>query len=673
MGYYTTEELLKSIRDKPKPKGPNEVEAFDLNIILSMTGDYVSENHCWDETVIVHNLEYDCTLNNCTANVIVEVSHDNFEHIADSTTIELSDGSHIYKLTGSLLDAAYTRYSVNITSLEDGTTPRIHKLIMNVEGLDLFRHVKYMSLDLIVVSRNEISKLMDILMKKTENRDYVLDMIASKARVKRSHIVNILLRKLEDVGYSINFILQMLGIYRSATEDWGQTVDYANIEYDCELNGCEIEVKLQVSDDDFVHIKGETSYILENGHHTVRINDALSSIYARYIIHLKSYTPGFTPRLDFLTMNVEGTGIGTRVSHLNLDMLALKHNNITQFALDLILGTEVAVTYTSSYYIDLLLKSAPSLKYALDLIIGMTQKKEYDIDVLLSNKILSGYLLDVVIGGVSWKAKTYNIDAQLKKLNLNKQNVHDILLHTSDLSKSFMQDVILKLVQQEKYITDVLIKSDNEQKAFYLDTYIWDSGPQFKLYDIDVLLKENNLSYQYLMDVIVSMINTRGYDLDTILKKIESKEYKTDVNLILDNIEVSYGLVVRLIIASYFIDYAKPRTSIIGSMLSSMLPSYNMLVTVSNLSEIIMDKSSLFAITCSSEQLGSVNNLYSLCSYLNTIVSGFEMIPSNNELCNITVQSNNVYTMTNSLSILNSENIVKTSMYNMSTDKDAAN
>ena len=48
---------------------------------------------------------------------------------------------------------------------------------------------------------------------------------------------------------NIDSILELLGRWTSEIKDWGQDVRYVNIDADSTLNGCEVEIILEVSDE----------------------------------------------------------------------------------------------------------------------------------------------------------------------------------------------------------------------------------------------------------------------------------------------------------------------------------------------------------------------------------------------------------------------------------------
>ena len=685
MPSYSTDDLFNYLNNQPKPKADNEVKSFDINLLINTIGEYQSDIHAWGETVKYANIEYDVTLNDCNVEMTVEVSHDNFNHIVDSYTINLQDGYNIIRLD-NLYDTAYVRYKLKLTSQTNNQTPRIHKLIMNVEGQEYFRHDKYLTLDCILIKIQDITYLFDVLMKKGVKRNYLIDYIAKRYNVKQTYILDTLLKTMEDIGFEVDVILQMLGIYRSEIKDWGQTVNHANIEVGTTLNGCVIDLEVEVSDDNFDTVLSSKIYTLSDGEYILDISDVEDARYTRYTIKLKSYNPGYTPRLHYLVMNVEGEGYTSHTEKFTMDMINIRYNDRLSFMYDLIISG-VLPTNELHYYLDTIIRNVPDLPYLLDTIVKIRNKEDVDLDILLKNKLLLSYLIDITLQGegftkfnidtilqsTEFKTKDFNLDMLLNKFNIDKDNIIDTLLHKSDLISGFKKDLVCQIINKNNYLTDALLEMEDVSNNFYYDTILRKIGKLYSSYDLDLYLKENNITEQQLLDIVLKLINSTNIDIDTLLKGLNKEDIDLDVLLSESNLQEDYSFDVRLIIVILFIDYAKPRTSTFDFS-GEYSSFYNIMNDISSLYDLNTTKNKLFNQTSEISNLcATTNSLGSLYSLVNSIISGFEMNPSCSSIFNLDSSMNNIYSLDSDISNLKLVIDTKTSMYNMLSDYDAAN
>jgi hypothetical protein len=170
--------------------------------------------------------------------------------------------------------------------------------------------------------------------------------------------------------------------------------------------------------------------------------------------------------------------------------------------------------------------------YSIDTIlqkIGMTIDYSSDV-VLQSLNQMSPYSTDVAISKANQIAQ-YLIDtAQMKETT--KDFIIDTLLKADNVTMAYLLDVILSVLAQEQtidYLVDVLLRF-TDTKAYFADVLLT-KADETKPYDIDAILQKRDEVKAYITDVILVNAQTKAYFIDAVLMKPITAEYLIDVSL----------------------------------------------------------------------------------------------------------------------------------------------
>ena len=370
------------------------------------------------------------------------------------------------------------------------------------------------------------------------------------------------------VNYNMDALLQFLGSWISQIHNWSETVEYYNIEADCSLNGGEIELLIEVSNEsDMSYILDSKTIDLSDGNQTIDISDLDNSIYARYTVTIKTIINGVTPQLHELSLNVGGDlGISTISKRIELDLLTLKYTEITQKLDTLIenpsislntLFDAIAGSFEASYskelltniilenpnitneeLIDTLLKKLVSEAYQHDTFIkSISNLRSYLTDIIVQKSGIDNVMFDTYLELLS--QNNISIDSLLEKLNVS-QHIVDTLLSKLLLSKQYSYDTILGLIPSVDILFDVISEKTNIPKSYLFDTYT-SSGSITKEYKLDALISKFNITKELMVDTILELINRKHIDIDTVLVGLNYKsQFLYDSLLMSSDISKSY-------------------------------------------------------------------------------------------------------------------------------------
>jgi hypothetical protein len=95
------------------------------------------------------------------------------------------------------------------------------------------------------------------------------------------------------------------GKYYSAPHDFGTAVSFQKFLARAKLNGGTVKVKIEVSDDGFVTIKGSKTIYLSDGNTNVSLANLPASRYIRATLELKTPDELKTPKVDYIQVNTD--------------------------------------------------------------------------------------------------------------------------------------------------------------------------------------------------------------------------------------------------------------------------------------------------------------------------------------------------------------------------------
>jgi len=520
---------------------------YDINTILSLIGKYNSEDHYFDIPLIPVNLEYNVTLNGGEVEIITETSSDNFLTVSSTETINLTDGYNVSKFT-QLIECRYIRYRIFIKTT-NAQTPRLH--ILTINGSDqLHRIPLFYSLDMLLLREDIlVNHLTDVLIEKYDLKtNYINDILLADLKVNISSLINTFLQMTTGNSVSIDTMLLLVGRYISDEHYWGGAAEYYNVETDVTLNGCEVELIIQTSNDNFSTISDTKTIDLVDGLKFTSISDLPSSKYVRYIVNLKTPYIGVTPRVHRLTMNV-GNDQYDWFSPFAFDMFLMNKDTTISYILNVIVGEY----YASLLGIDALLKIRTDVKSNIDALLLISNELDINIDTILEKKVKDNYILDILVRAIEDthyktdillssinrnnvykdvmllildKTSRYKLDARLSKESVEDYIIDTLtsILETTDISV----DTILKLAIENNINIDIILSTLNITKQNIIDTLLQRKDALSK-YIYDVILTAGEVYLGYIIDTYISKLQETNVELDIILRKTTLTDYLVDV------------------------------------------------------------------------------------------------------------------------------------------------
>jgi hypothetical protein len=508
-------------------------EEYNLNTLLSLTGRYQSQDYQWSIPVRYGNIEYDVTLNGGSVEIYFETSEDNFLTIDNTKIITLSDGRAIIDLS-DLDYSEYLRFTITIQTIED-ITPRIHRLDINGQAIWEIRETPF-NMDLLTLTRDIlIQNLTDaLLLKRDISPSYIHTLLTIKLDESISSLVDTYLKLTTESTTNIDTILKLLGRYTSEYYNWGQIVDYANVEVYSTLYGCEVQLIVETSDDNFSTIKDTLSFYLSGGTEVLDISSLNYSAYVRYRLVLSSIYDNITPHIHKLVMNVQGISEEARTLPISIDMLTLNPDRTASLLLNVILSRYGTKKLQIDY--DTLLSIVNDLSSNIDLLTKVTNELDIDIDVYLSKEIKNSNIIDSILSKIiktSYKTNTllskfdtldtYK-DALVQFIKSPISTLSDTQLTLDDIELQNLLNVIIALSNDESFDFDTYLEL-TKSTSMNIDARVFKYGVKTLLEKLDIICKKNNISLSNLLDVVTILRYSIDFNIDTYLQ-LTSKESK---------------------------------------------------------------------------------------------------------------------------------------------------
>lgn len=598
----------------------------NIDTILKLLGRYTSEYYYWGQVVDYANVEVYSTLYGCKVQLIVETSDDNFSTIKDTISFYLSGGTEILNIS-SLNNSTYVRYRLVLSSIYDSITPRIHKLVMNVQGLSVGTITLPMSIDMLTLNPdrtaslllnvvlgeislktlqidydtllsivNDISSNIDLLIKVTKELNMDIEVYLSK-KITNRVIVDTILSKIMKSNYTTDVLLskfETLSKYKDALIQFINSPILTVVDTNLILDDIELKYLLNV----IIALSNDESFDFDT-----------------YLELTKSTSMNIDAR-------VFKYGVQTLLE--KLDIICKKNNislsnlldvvTILRYSIDFNIDAYLQLTSKESKVIDTLLQynnisnllnsidtilnnRYNSISFLSDIITIISKSEEISIDVLTKIASFQSLNIDTILYSPIEINVLYDLDSVMRKLNITESQVIDIIT-TIITSTSFNIDSILKVCDKD---TDT---------------------------SYDTIIKIDNNLINYVMDLYLSLRIENRYILDVILKRLELSKYNIDTLELKRDLKGNYGFNVILWLYSVFLDYAKQSPSSLYDMINTTSSIFGLTDSLSDL---------LICINLASSEMYLSNSISDVFAKTHLISSRLTATPSTTGMLSLTV------------------------------------